>query len=122
MRLFSANDRFPSICPEVFTLRYKAQRTSQGEGPGARPPNTREAFTTTEPGLWGQSHILSQGQWGHEGSCVPGGGLAGARVGIPREGSPQGKPWATQRRASLCDSRQVTLPLWASAASSVKEG
>ena len=62
-RLLSSKDRFPSICPAAFTERCRVQRTSRAEGPGTWPPNTREALTAAESGLWTDPSLPGV-QWG----------------------------------------------------------
>lgn len=69
-RLLSSRDRFPNNFPAAFTLRYRVQRTSRAERPGARPPNTREAFTAAESGLGTETHPYQGSSGSREG---PGG-------------------------------------------------
>lgn len=108
-RLLSSKDRFPSIRPAAFTERCRVQRTSRAEGPGTWPPNTREAFTAAELGLWTDSSLpgvqARQGEpWGMDED------LAGAQDQGPEEGGSCGQ--------GLC----VASPLWASAGLLAKVG
>ena len=108
-RLLSSKDRFPSICPAAFTEWYRVQRTSRAEGPGMWPPNTREAFTAAELGLWTESSLpgVQAGQgdpWGTDEDP------AGVQDQGPKEGGSCGP--------GCC----VTSPLWASAELLAKVG
>lgn len=57
-RLLSSRDRFPNICLLAFTSRYRVQRTSQAEGPGAWPPNKS---------MWTEPHPHQGSTGGREG-------------------------------------------------------
>lgn len=101
-RLLSSKDRFPSIRPAAFTERCRVQRTSLAEGPGTWPPNTREAFTAVESGLW-TDPSLPGAQWGRGEPWGTDQDLDGAEDQGPEEGGNCGV------------GRCVTSPLWASA-------